>query len=126
MAVGRAYNQREEIGASPWLGRQLRFRIQLPWYSTPGRQWRIREYPLDEEDRSFVTMKLGRWLGLRFNKRAIEAEVKEIMRHGCVSPGFVTTSAERHRIVVHYKIVNEHLEGWTFRMDQPRVIAPTL
>lgn len=126
VSVGRAYKEWEEIGASPWLVRQLRYGIQLPWRSLPGRERRVREYPLSPGDRSFSKMEIDRWLASRFIRRANGQEVKTILRHGCVSPAFVTSSAGKRRIVVDYKKVNEHLEERTFRMDQLADIAPTL
>lgn len=48
------------------------------------------------------------------------------MRHGCISPGFVTTSAGKWRIVVDYKKVIEHLEDRSFKMEQLTDIAPSL
>lgn len=123
VAFGRAYNQWVDVGASTWIFHQLRFCIKLSWRSTLGRKRRITKYPLAVEDLTFAENELGRWLGAGFIRRASGAEVKEIMRQGCVSPGFVSTSAGRQRIVVYYKKINEHWEDQTCRMEHLTDIA---
>jgi hypothetical protein len=53
VAVGRSHQAWTDIGASPWLVRQLRFGLQLPWTRRP-QTIRAREYCLSPEDLEFA------------------------------------------------------------------------
>ena len=111
--------------ATPWLVRQLRYGLQLPWKSPPRFQ-RTDGYKLEPKHGRFATEEAQRWLELGYARRATAQERKRVLRLGGVSPGFVTSSAGKPRLVIDYSAVNECLEEQTFRMDQLGDLAAVL
>lgn len=123
--VGKAHAAWTALGASPWLVRQLRFGLQLPWTgAVPYR--RPRAYPMGREGADFVQVEVERWLRKGFVRQATTAEARELTRAGQVFPSFVTQSAGKSRLVVDYKRANECMEARTFRMDQISDLASVL
>lgn len=125
VAVGRAHQAWTDIGASPWLVRQLRFGLQLPWNRKP-RSTRAREYKLIPADLDFSRREVRRWIEAGYCRRASEADLRALCRTGSVSPAFVTVSAMKSRLVIDYSLVNECLDERSFRMDQLADLSPSL
>jgi hypothetical protein len=124
-AVGRAHQAWADIGASPWLVRQLRFGLQLPWNRKP-RNTRAREYNLSPEDLAFARGEVLRWIAAGYCREASDADLRAMRHAGSVSPAFVTTSASKYRLVIDYSLVNECLDERSFRMDQLADLSPSL
>jgi ribonuclease HI len=124
-AVGRAHQAWTDIGASPWLVRQLRFGLQLPWNRKP-RTTRAREYNLSLEDLLFARCEVGRWVSAGYCREANGADMRALRRVGSISPAFVTTSAMKSRLVIDYSLVNECLDDRSFRMEQLADLSPSL
>jgi hypothetical protein len=68
--VGHAHSAWQEIGASNWLVRQLRFGLQLPWRRKPPRSARIPSYNLSPADLAFARGEMRRWMTAGFYRRA--------------------------------------------------------
>jgi ribonuclease HI len=126
VTVGQAHKAWAEIGASDWLVRQLRFGLQLPWRRKPPRSTRIRSYNLSPADLGFACAEVRRWMTAGFCRVANAADLIELRQRGHVSPAFVTSTAQKLRLVIDYTVVNECIEARTFRMDQLSDLAPTL
>ena len=123
--VGQCHAAWTKIGASPWLVRQLRYGLQLPWqrrppYMTP------REYPLSAEDAAFASSEIARWLALGFVRRPTADEHALLLRTGQIYPSFVANTAGKSRLVIDYKRANACLAPRTFRMDQLSDLSPEL
>jgi hypothetical protein len=125
VAVGRAYQAWADIGASPWLVRQLRFGLQLPWNRKP-RSSRAREYNLSLADLAFARREVQRWVEVGYCREANGADIRALWRAGSVSTAFVTVSAMKQRLVIDYSLVNECLNERSFRMDQLSDLSPSL
>jgi hypothetical protein len=123
--VGRAHRAWAEIGASPWLVRQLRFGLQLPWNRKP-RNTRAREYNLSPTDLDFSQREVRRWIEAGYCREASGADLRALRRAGSVSPAFVTVSAKKSRLVIDYSLVNECLDERSFRKDQLADLSPSL
>lgn len=123
--VGESYEEWEKIGASPWLVRQLRFGLQLPWKSEPRFQGTPR-YSLEPNHSQFAEEEIRRWLRVGFARLATDKEQEHLLRQGKVSPAFVTNTSSKLRLVIDYSTVNESLEERTFRMDQLGDLAAVL
>lgn len=115
--MGASHKEWERIGASPWILRQLRFGLQLPWTREP--MYRpIRSYKLQSTEAMFAREEFKRWTTEGYARPATKVETQALRRQGRVSPAFVTKSAGKLRLVVDYSEVNKCLEQRTFRMDQ--------
>jgi Reverse transcriptase (RNA-dependent DNA polymerase) len=123
--VGRSFATWRKLGASPWLVRQLRFGLQLPWTSEVPYQ-RPRSYPLTPVDQKFARKEVTRWVNRGFARRATPAESQALRRRGALFPAFVTVSAGKQRLVVDYKRANRCMEPRSFRMDQLSDLAAVL
>jgi hypothetical protein len=123
-AVGRAPGL-GDIGASPWLVRQLRFGLQLPWNRMP-RNTRARGYSLSPEDLAFARDEVRRWIAADYCREASVADLRAMRHAGSVSPAFVTTSASKYRLVIDYSLVSECLDERSFRIDQLADLSPSL
>lgn len=123
---GRTHLERMgETRASPWLIRQLRYGIQLPWIKTRRRPY-LRGYQLSEEQAEFCDGDIKRWLDLCFILRAAPEEAAQLKRNGQLSQGFIAWTSGRWRLAVDYKVVNMALEDRTFKMEQLQDLVPTL
>jgi hypothetical protein len=109
-AVGRSHQAWTDIGASPWLVRQLRFGLQLPWNRNP---WNIRarEYNLSPEDLVFARCKARRWVKVGYFREASDKDLRSLRRVGSVSPAFVTVTTMNYRLVIEYSLVNDVVLG---------------
>jgi hypothetical protein len=125
VAVGRSHQAWTDIGASPWLVRQLRFGLQLPWNRKP-RNIRAREYNLSPEDLAFARCEARRWVKAGYCREASDEDLRALRRAGSVSPAFVTVTAMKYRLVIDYSLVNECLDERSFRMDQLADLSPSL
>jgi hypothetical protein len=125
VTVGRAHQAWTEIGASPWLVRQLRFGLQLPWIRKPRNPW-AREYHLSPEDLAFSRREAQRWVDSGYCRQASGADLHLLRRCMSVSPAFVTVNAKKFRLVIDYSLVNECLDERSFRIDQLADLSPSL
>lgn len=115
--VAQSWRQWQSIGGSPWLVRQLRFGIQLPWVrQIPSRQ--TREYPLPPAERQFAQVEISRWLARGFVRLVTRAEARAARRSGHILSTFMTTSAGKFRLVIDYRQANDCMARRPFRMDQ--------
>jgi hypothetical protein len=124
-AVGCAHQAWADIVASPWLVRQLRFGLQLPWNRKP-RNTRARENNLSPEDLAFARGEVQRWIAARYCREASVAVLRAMRHAGSVSPAFVTTIPAKYRRVIDYSLVNECLDERSFRTDQLADLSPFL
>lgn len=97
--VGASFKGWEKISATPWLRRQLRFGLPLPWTKPPAFQ-RISMYNLEPNHQTFVVKELMRWEGLGYIRKATQKEQKVLLQKWFVSPAFVTGTAKNLRLVV--------------------------
>lgn len=123
--VGQCHSAWTRLGASPWLVRQLRFGLQLPWlrqvpYMSP------KEYPMSSTAAAFASQEVARWLALGFVRRPTAAERALLLKTGQIYPSFVADTAGKNRLVIDYKRANACLEPRTFRMDQLYDLSPEL
>ena len=125
MRGGLVYRQWELIGSSPWLVRQLRFGIQIPWVKDPPYR-RPRAFELSPKEACFAEEEIRRWMMLGFSRRATVIEERRLRKRGQISPAFVTNMQSKPRLVIDYKRVNDCLEHRTFRMDQLSDLVPVL
>lgn len=118
--VGR-YMEWVKIGASPWIVRQLRFGIQIPWIRKPKHTIRVPDYNLAPADAFFAKKEVERWLVHGLCRRAVGKEMQFIRT---MSPAFVTVSTGKLPLVIDYLKVNECLEERSFWMEQLTNAAP--
>lgn len=123
--VGAAHQVWERIGATPWLLRQLRYGLQLLWLASPMYQAKSR-YDLEPAQARFAEKEVRRWVRLEYTLQATPGQSARLLRRGLVSPGFVTDTAMKLRLVIDYSKVNQCLEERTFRMDQLGDLAAAL
>jgi hypothetical protein len=124
-AAGRAHQAWADIGACPWMVRQLRFGLQMPWNRKP-RNNRARECNPSPEDLVFARGEMRRWIAAGYCREVSVANLRAMRHEGSVSPAFVTTSASKYRLVIDYSLVNECLDERSFRMDQLADLSPSL
>jgi hypothetical protein len=105
-AAGRAHQAQADIGAIPWLVRQLRFGLQLPWNRRP-RNIRALEYNLSPEDLVFACGQVRRWIEAGYYREASVADLRAMRHARSLSQAFVTASATKSRLVIYYSLVNE-------------------
>ena len=123
--LGQAADQWDNIGASSWLIRQIKYGIQLPWTREPSSQ-HTRRIRMTGEDRAFEEEEILRWVALRYARRATRKEARRLRRSGQLSGAFVTSTGGKRRLVIDYRRVNEALQDRTFRMDQLGDLAASL
>lgn len=80
VVVGKLHNEWASIGARPWIVRQLRFGIQIPWERKPKRTIKIPEYNSAVADASVYMKEVRRWMALGFYRRAVGDEMESIKR----------------------------------------------
>lgn len=122
--VGARYRAWEEIGATPWLVRQIRFGIQLPW-TGPCRFQHRSSYDLSPAHQKFAREEVQRWLSLGYVRKANPSQGRRLAQRGMVAPAFVS-EGRKPRLVIDYSVVNESLDQRTFRMDQLGDLAAVL
>jgi hypothetical protein len=114
-----------DIGSSPWLERQLRYGLRLPWNRNP-RNIRARQYNLSPTDLEFSRREVRRWIEAGYCREPRGADLRALRRAGSISPAFVTVSAMNFRLMIDYSLVNECLDERSFRMDQLADSSPYL
>ena len=123
--VRRAWRAWEEIGASPYALRQIRFGAALPWLKPPSSIPRrfANAYKMTPENQSFADTEMDRMCGRGFVR---EISFEEARAQHIVSAGFVINGA-KDRVVVNYApFINPHLAAPRFRMETLLDLAPQL
>lgn len=87
-AIAAKWQGWEEIGASPWAVRQLRYGLNLPWVSPP-KAHRAPPYPAERGKREFITIEVIRWKKLGY-VREVGREEPRSWNH--VSSAFVVVA----------------------------------
>jgi len=98
------------IGAPPWVLREIRVGVPLPWASTSV-PYRAPPYPLPPQWLMSAVQEAQRWCSAGFSRRLSRLEAT---RAPWVSPAFIADRLRKPRLVLHLKYVNGFLHNKPF------------
>jgi len=98
------------IGAPPWVLREIRVGVPLPWASTSV-PYRAAPYPLPPQLLMSAVQEAQRWCSAGFSRRPSRLEATRVP---WVSPAFIADRLRKPRLVLDLKYVNGFLHNKPF------------